>query len=181
MRTINLLSKIRVATVLMLLTVTSALFAQQQQTTQQQQPAQNTKKDKIEVMHTAYITEKINLTPEQSEKFWPIYNQYRQELEELQKQRRANAKTIKDAGGIDNMKDEDVQKLIENEIDIKSRELDIHKKYIVKFQEAITLKQVAKLFAAEEQFKVYLLNQLKAKKAEGQGNGNNSNTEFVPQ
>jgi len=177
------------ATVFALLALSAtALFAQQQQPAQVQTSAATTvqpqdKKDKIEIIHTAYLTEKINLTTDQSQKFWPMYNEYRNELAELQKQRRANAKTIKDAGGIDNMKDEDVQKLITNEIDIKSRELDLHKKYVVKFQEVISLKQVAKLFAAEEQFKLYLLNQLKNKRANNGGNNtnNSSSSEFEQQ
>ncbi len=137
--------------------------------------AQN-RKDNIENMHTAYLTEKINLTPEQSQKFWPVYNQFKLDQEELQKQRKQNAQTVKTAGGIDNMSDADVQKLITNEIDVKTRELDLHKKYVVKFQEVISLKQVAKLFIAEEQFKLYLLEQLKKRR---QGGGRES--EFVPQ
>jgi hypothetical protein len=134
------------------------------------------KKDKIEAMRTAYITEKVGLTQDEAQKFWPIYNQYHADMEELQKQRRANAKAIKDVGGIDNMNDADVQKLITNEIDIKSRELDLRKKYIVQFETVLSVKKVAKFFIAEEQFKLYLLEQLK-KKRQGQG----QQPEFVPQ
>lgn len=134
------------------------------------------RRDKIESMHAAYITEHINLTLEQAKRFWPVYDQYHASLDELQKQRRQNGQAIKNAGGIDNMSDADVQKLIANEIDIKTRELDLRKEYVVKFQEVITLKQVAKLFIAEEQFKLYLLDQLK-KRRQGQGR----DSEFVPQ
>lgn len=134
------------------------------------------RKDKIEAMHTAYLTDKINLTPEQAKKFWPVYDQYRSDLNELQKQRKQNAQNIKDAGGIDNMSDADVQKLVANEIDIKTRELDLHKEYVVKFQEVISLKQVAKLFMAEEQFKLYLLEQLKKRRQ-----GGDRESDFVPQ
>jgi Spy/CpxP family protein refolding chaperone len=138
------------------------------------QPQDRDRQDKIESMHTAYITEKVGLTPVQAQKFWPVYNQFKADQDELQKQRRENARKVKEAGGIDNMSDADVQKLVTNEIDIKSRELDLHKKYVVKFQEVISLKQVAKLFIAEEQFKLYLLEQLK-KRRQGR------DSEFVPQ
>jgi hypothetical protein len=134
------------------------------------------KKDKIEAMHSAYITEKVGLTQDEAQKFWPIYNQYHADMEELQKQRRQNARTIKDAGGIDNMKDEEVQKLIANEIDIKSRELDLRKKYIVQFETVLSVKKVAKFFIAEEQFKLYLLEQLKKRRQ-----GQEKEPEFVPQ
>jgi len=140
--------------------------------------AQPQGRDKIENMHTAYLTEKLNLSPEQAKRFWPVYDQYHADLSELQKQRKTNAQIVKNAGGIDNMSDGDVQKLVSNEIDIKSRELDLHKKYVVKFQEVITLKQVAKLFIAEEQFKLYLLNQLKNRRNQ---RGAGPEPEFVPQ
>jgi Spy/CpxP family protein refolding chaperone len=140
--------------------------------------AQPQGRDRIENMHTAYLTDKLNLTPEQAKKFWPVYDQYHADLSELQKQRKANTQIVKNAGGIDNMNDADVQKLVSNEIDIKSRELDLHKKYVVKFQEVITLKQVAKLFIAEEQFKLYLLNQLKNRRNQ---HGGGQEPEFIPQ
>ncbi|HTA84411.1 MAG TPA: Spy/CpxP family protein refolding chaperone [Bacteroidia bacterium] len=168
MKTIEMLSKnIRIATLVMLFAfVVPVLHAQD-------------RRDKIENMHTAYLTEKVGLTPDQAKKFWPVYDQFKADEAELQKQRRQNAETVKNAGGIDNMNDADVQKLIENEIDVKTRELDLHKKYVVKFQEVISLKQVAKLFIAEEQFKLYLLNQLKNRRGGPRGSG--QEPEFVPQ
>ena len=134
------------------------------------------RRDRIEAMHTAYITEKLNLSPEEAQKFWPVYNQYRNGLDKLQQQCRDNANMVKNAGGIDNMSDANVQKLITNEIDIKSRELDLRKEYVVKFEEVLPLKKVAKLFIAEEQFKIYLLNQLRNRR-----HPNGPQTEFVPQ
>ena len=121
-------------------------------------------------------TEKVGLTQNEAQKFWPVYNQYHADMEELQKQRRQNARTIKDAGGVDNMSDSDVQKLIANEIDIKSRELDLRKKYIVQFETVISVKKVAKFFIAEEQFKLYLLDQLKKRRQ-----WQDKEPEFVPQ
>src|ERR1035441_8570820 len=73
------------------------------------------RKDKIETMHIAYLTQKLDLTPAEAEKFWPVYNQYKADMEQLRKQRMDNIEAVKKADGIDNMSDEDVQKLIASE------------------------------------------------------------------
>jgi hypothetical protein len=35
---------------------------------------------KIQAMEVAYITKELNLSPEEAEKFWPIFNRYRSEV-----------------------------------------------------------------------------------------------------
>lgn len=42
--------------------------------------AQEDKYAQIKAMKTAYITEKLDLSPTEAEKFWPVYNSYRKEL-----------------------------------------------------------------------------------------------------
>src|ERR1700751_2005111 len=36
--------------------------------------------NRLEALKIAYITNKLNLSPEEAQKFWPIYNQYALEL-----------------------------------------------------------------------------------------------------
>jgi hypothetical protein len=138
-----------------------ALFAQDKQ---------NNRKDRIETMHIAYLSDKLNLTSEEAEKFWPVYNQYKADQDELRKQRQQNVQDVKQAGGIDNMSDGDVQKLIANETDLETKELELRKKYVAKFQDVIPARKVAKFFIAEDEFKRYLLNQLR-KRREQNGRG----------
>src|SRR5690625_6700831 len=41
---------------------------------------QDDKRSQIQAMKTAYITEELELTATEAEKFWPIYNAYRKDL-----------------------------------------------------------------------------------------------------
>ncbi len=41
---------------------------------------------KIEAVRKAYMTKELQLTPEESERFWPIYNNYFLELRQARKQ-----------------------------------------------------------------------------------------------
>ena len=47
--------------------------------------AQDRKFEEIKAHKTAFITEQVNLTSTQAEKFWPIYNKHEQEVMALRK------------------------------------------------------------------------------------------------
>lgn len=128
------------------------------------------RKDRVETMHIAYLSDKLNLTSAEAEKFWPIYNQYKADQDALRKQRQNDIQAVKKADGIDNMSDADVQKLISDETDFETHELDLRKQYVEKFRQVIPVRKVAKFFIAEDEFKRYLLNQLK-KRREQNGRG----------
>lgn len=134
--------------------------------------------ENLETLHTAFITEKLNLSPQEAQKFWPVYNQYHSDMEALKKQRKDNKDMINKAGGIDNMSDADVQKLIASETDIESRELDLRKQYISKFEQVIPARKVAKFYIAEDEFKLYLLKQLTERR---RGGMNRRDSGFEPQ
>jgi len=118
------------------------------------------RRDRIETMHIAYLSQKLSLTSIEAEKFWPIYNEYKAGQDQLRKERQQETEAIMKAGGVDNMSDGEVHKLIDNEVNVETRQLDLRKQYVVKFQQAIPIRKVAKFFIAEEEFKRFLLNQL---------------------
>jgi hypothetical protein len=58
-----------------------------------------------------------------------------------------------------------VEQLVNDDIANRQKELDLQKEYNEKFKAILPIKKVAKLYAAEEQFKVVLINQLKDRQA----------------
>ena len=40
-------------------------------------------KDRIEPLKIAYITQKLGLTSEEAQKFWPVYNKFNDDLQKL--------------------------------------------------------------------------------------------------
>ena len=145
----------------LLLLVPAVIFAQDRQD----------RRDKIETMHIAYLSQKLDLTTDEAKKFWPVYDEYKSDQGQLRKQRRDNIQAVKKAGGIDNMGDADVQKLIVAETDLESRELELRKQYVAKFQQVIPIRKVAKFFVAEDEFKRYLLDQLRRRNYGGRDRG----------
>lgn len=117
------------------------------------------KKDRVESEKIAFITRELELTSDEAQKFWPIYNQYSKEREELRKQRRESIQVTEATT------DADAQKAIENMLSYRQKELDLQKEYIAKFQSVLPGRKVAKLYNAEEKFKRMLLDRLNKKKA----------------
>jgi hypothetical protein len=58
-----------------------------------------------------------------------------------------------------------VSKLIDSEFNSRQKEIEVQKKYNVEFKKVLPVKKVAKLYRAEQQFKVNLIKDMPA----GQG------------
>ncbi len=101
------------------------------------------KRENIEAQRVAFITQELNLTPEEAQKFWPVYNQYTEKLQESRKKRRQEMKESKE--NIDELSDKEVEKLVDEEISERQKELDLQKEYHAKFKAVLPIKKVAKL------------------------------------
>ncbi|CAN5526573.1 hypothetical protein BH10BAC1_BH10BAC1_15650 [soil metagenome] len=120
---------------------------------------QQDKRDNIESMKIAFLTTKLDLTPEEAQKFWPVYNQYSDKLQELRKKRRDDERQAKK--NFEDLTDKELEEAMDSDLAFKQKELDLQKEYNTKFKAVLPIKKVSKLYAAEEQFKRVLLDKLK--------------------
>lgn len=116
------------------------------------------KKEKVEAMKVAYITEKLTLSTEEAEKFWPIYNGQEEKKQAMRKSMKADFK--KDVN-IDEMTDEEVNKHINTGLEIREKELALQKQYIADLKKVLPIKKIAKLQQAEKDFKKELLRKIR--------------------
>ncbi|HNQ61244.1 MAG TPA: hypothetical protein PKJ62_02550 [Bacteroidia bacterium] len=119
-------------------------------------------RENVEAMKIGFITDRLDLSPEEAQKFWPIYNQYSSELDKMRKSRRENMKDARE--NMDEMTDAEAEKFIDDEILLRQEELDIQKKYHPQFKKVLSVKKVAKLYRSEEDFKRRLLEMLQNKR-----------------
>jgi len=116
-------------------------------------------RERVEAMKVGFLTQRLNLTPEEAKAFWPVYNKYQDELEALRKSRRDNLVNAK--MNFDEMSEKDVEKAVDSELGFRQSELDLLKKYHSQFKQVLPIKKVAKLYKAEEDFKRELLDRIK--------------------
>jgi len=116
-------------------------------------------KEKFKSMKIAYMTDKLSLTPAEAQKFWPVYNQYTEKKATIYKEFR---KEKKEMTSDKELTDSEVEKIVNQRIVIKQKELDLEKEYLAQFKKVLPIKKVAKLYRAEENFKKDLLRKMRA-------------------
>jgi hypothetical protein len=113
-------------------------------------------KDKVKAQRVAYITQELELSETEAQKFWPIYNTYQSEIEQLRAS--LDLKPRRD------MTDKEAEDMMLAMLDGRSREIDIQKKYIQKMKTAVSAKKIALLFKAEREFKEKVISNIKERR-----------------
>ncbi len=116
---------------------------------------QGGKNEKIEAMRVAFITDKLKLITDESQKFWPVYNDYQDKLKAARQEFKKQPTTFSN--------DKEAQDYLDAELLLKNREYNLYKEYYEKIKKTIPIKKVAELRQAEEDFKKELLKQLQGK------------------
>ncbi len=119
------------------------------------------KKDEIKAQKIAFITTELNLTEKESEKFWPIYNEYDAKM---MNNRKAHRQLIKKFKNFEELTDDEAYSLSEQIIQLESERAQIRKEYLPKFSKVLGKKKGAKVFYAEEKFKRQLLRKIRNEK-----------------
>lgn len=104
--------------------------------------------EKIKALKTAYITEQLSLTKAEAEKFWPIYNAYEVQREELKDE------AHKDRGDVDYSKitEAEANALLAEMTALNNRRNNIHNNLIVDLKKVISAKKIVLLKEAEYDF-----------------------------
>lgn len=71
--------------------------------------------NRLEALKVAYLTKQLNLTPEEAQRFWPVYNKYTGEVKQL----RMNKPSM-------------------DELDMEEKYIGIRKKYKPDFEKVLT-------------------------------------------
>jgi hypothetical protein len=106
-----------------------------------QQPDGADYSKRLEALKIAFITEKLNLSSDEAQKFWPIYNNYEAELRQVLRDNKS--------GG--------------NVLDKDEKLLNVRKRFQPEFTKVLGPQRVNKLYGAEKEFRGVLIKQLKNK------------------
>jgi|SRR5450432_2697031 len=108
---------------------------------------------RLEALKIAYITNRLNLSPEEAQKFWPIYNEYAAEIK---------------AARQDGMKNNST------EIQLDESLLNIRKKYSIQFSQVLPPQKVDVFFKSEKEFGHFVQEELKRRQQKNQRHMDNN-------
>ena len=158
--------------------ILSAVAYAQKGNGQGQGQGQGPNHEKMKALKTAHITDQLDLSSAEAEKFWPIYNEFDTKLMELRNKQRGEFKGKNRNGGIDQLSDKEANEMIEKMLDMKTKELEYRKELVAKLRGVIPPQNVIKLQRAEEGFKRMLLKKLKNGKGQGQSKGSSKGKNY---
>lgn len=109
------------------------------------------KEEALESLKIAFLSKQLNLTTEEAQKFWPVYNQY---ISEMKKMRHEH---IEQKG---------------DELEWQQRVLDIKKKYKPEFLKCINQDKFNRLLTADKDWRDKIRQQLEQRKQMNQQSPN---------
>ncbi len=133
---------------LVLSTLLLALFA----TISYAQPQD--REERIKAMRVAFITDQLQLTPEESQNFWPVYNEYQAEQKKLRQQYRPTK-------NMEAVTEEEAAEIIEASFELEEKELLLKRNYVDRLKNVVPLRKIVKLRQVERNFKQQLLTEIK--------------------
>jgi hypothetical protein len=101
--------------------------------------AQPGKQNKIEALKVSFITKKINLTPNEAQSFWPLYNEYNDKIKFARKNFRQQNKET------DFKTDKEADDFLSAELKLRQTEVDLQKEYFEKFKKILGSKKTGLL------------------------------------
>lgn len=119
------------------------------------------RKEKIEQLKIAFITKELELTTDEAEKFWPIYNEMSDKLHENKKEERTLQKELKE--NFDTLSEEEIKTKSQAILDKDIEQAELKKEYHEKIAGVIGYKKATKLLSLEQQFKRELLQHVKGR------------------
>lgn len=136
-----------------------ALFAQPQGP----KPDENQRKrdfERIQAEKIAFITSELDLSPEEAQVFWPVYNQCWKESLESHKKMMDAFDAFRGKKG-EELSDKELEAKLDAYIAASKAHNQVMSDWYPKFREVLPVRKVAKLYQAEEAFQMRMIENLR--------------------
>lgn len=122
--------------------------------------AQQMNREKINLLKTSYITDALDFTSAEAEKFWPVYNSYTHKIQDLKLSIEGGQhRKMRSTGGIDNLSEEKATELLNRSIEVE-KEISKNKVELIEaLKKILSAKKIIKLQKAEKDFNRTILQE----------------------
>lgn len=128
-----------------------------------------TSMENVRSQKIAYFTDKLALTPEESEKFWPVYNMREKMCGKARMNTRHAMKKLLDAANSESATDAEVKALAEVFYDSMKKEGELSKENYEEYLKVLPVKKAVQVRIIEDQFMRHLIGQLRKTRPEKGG------------
>jgi hypothetical protein len=118
-------------------------------------------RDKIKALKIAYLTEQINLTTDEAQKFWPIYNAYIKEQIKIRNNYRDTLRKNSIKNKVSSLDENEAKKLVNLKLQTDKDLYESQIKFVKKVVGVISYKKIIQLQIAEMEFGRKLMRKYK--------------------
>ncbi|WP_293872230.1 sensor of ECF-type sigma factor [Flavobacterium sp.] len=122
------------------------------------------KKEQIRAIKIGFITNELDLTPDEATKFWPLFNGFEDKQQEIKKIRLKGYLERLDDDALDKLSDKDASTMLTQMESSEDELYQAKKKFVLSLKGVIAPIKILKLKRAEENFNKKLLQQYRNKK-----------------
>lgn len=116
-------------------------------------------KDRLQSEHVAYLTNELELTPEEAQAFWPVYNKAQEEQKENHCELSAAKKALKDAVK-EGKGESELKKALTAYNKARTSQRYVIGDYQSQFEKILGVEKTAKLYLAEDSFRTRQIHRL---------------------
>ncbi|MBW6460716.1 MAG: hypothetical protein K0B08_09100 [Bacteroidales bacterium] len=113
---------------------------------------------RVQAMKIGYLTEKLQLTPEEAQVFWPVFNEFEQKRIDIEMN--LSDQVHKKRPDVEQMSDSEIDTFLKNRIQQEEQIIALKKEYHEKLKKVISIRKIYNLYEAEAGFKRVLLERL---------------------
>ncbi|HUX54555.1 MAG TPA: hypothetical protein VMV56_09090 [Williamwhitmania sp.] len=117
------------------------------------------KAELVKAQKIAFFTQKLNLTPDEAQRFWPVYNEYWSRKNIIIADRRETMAYCQK--NLSRMSSKEIKAYADKYVGFQKKEADLLLEFNLKFQKVLPVEKVMKLYQADNDFKNWLLQQIK--------------------
>lgn len=121
--------------------------------------------ERIRAQKVAFITERLDLSPDEAQQFWPIYNVFENKIQSFRKN---DLKQVREAMRKGNLSDKEAQQVLVKFMDVEEKIHQAKKQLVKDLQSAISPQKIIKLKSAEDAFNKKLMNMLQQRREKKQ-------------
>lgn len=120
----------------------------------------NKNRQRIKALKTSYITDELELTSSEAEKFWPIYNLYNTKIQKLRSSTEGGLKrVIQQEGGLENITEEQAKSYLDKSIFTEKEIAEYRAEMMKEFLKILPAKRIIKLHKIERAFNKRMLQE----------------------
>ncbi|MFI2742859.1 hypothetical protein ACG2LH_08975 [Zhouia sp. PK063] len=124
---------------------------------------EQSKHEQIKALRVAYFTEKLDLSKNEAQFFWPVYNEYDEKVHELRHNDFKNILKEMRQKGLDNYSDAEANATLDKIMEIDKEIFEERVKLIKNLKQGLSAKKIIMLKKVEDDFYRELIAKLRKK------------------